>query len=166
VSPPIHQDVAPLAGLLGTWRGDGHGSYPTIEPFDYEETVTFSHVGKPFIAYLQRTKHATTGLPMHGEVGFWRMPGPARVEFVVAHPTGVAEVAEGTYDGRTIQLRSTSIVRTASAKEVSILERDFFVDIANAVLRYSLRMAAVGVPLTEHLVAELRHVNDGPPATG
>ena len=31
------------------------GEYPTIEPFDYEEELTFEHVGDAFLLYEQRS---------------------------------------------------------------------------------------------------------------
>jgi hypothetical protein len=156
VAPPLHNAVAPLAGLVGTWSGTGRGDYPTIEPFDYAESVTIGHVGKPFLSYLQRTQHPETGAPMHTESGYFRLAGTDRVELVVAQPTGVVEVLEGTLDVGTIRLHTTLVGRTGSAKEVTAVEREL--TFRDDVLSYVVRMAAVGRPLTHHLTGELRRV--------
>lgn len=158
--PELHPDVAPLAALLGTWAGRGAGEYPTIEPFSYLEEVTFGHVGKPFLSYGHRTKSPTDGRPMHAETGYVRAPSPGRVEWVLAHPTGVTELEEGTLavEGAVIvmELAATTIGRTASAKDVTALARSIRVD--GDTLSYTVRMGAVGQPLQHHLSATLHRV--------
>jgi hypothetical protein len=153
----LHPAVAALAPLLGTWAGRGRGEYPTIEPFGYLEEVGFEHVGKPFLRYSQRTKADDDGRPLHAETGYLRVPSPGRIELILAHPTGITEIAEGTlsqHDGVIdIDVESTTIGATASAKEVTALGRSIRVD--GDDLTYTLRMAAVGQPLTHHLSATL-----------
>jgi hypothetical protein len=159
--PPLHPDVVVLAPLLGTWEGTGTGEYPTIDDFSYAESITFTHVGKPVVAYAQRTRHPDSGLPMHAESGYLRVPVPGSMEIVMAQPTGLAEIYEGAVVGGdmplVIDVRSTSIGMTATAKDVTITERT--ISVTGDELHYTFRMAAVGQPLQHHLSATLHRVS-------
>lgn len=151
----LHPALEPVAQLVGTWRGRGHGEYPTITAFDYIEELTFTNVGKPFLIYLQRT-WSPTGAAMHTETGYLRTPGDAAVEFVIAQPTGQTELAEGgmteTASGFEIELRS-KVVNAATAKHVEATERHY--SVAGDELRVDFAMAAVGWPMTHHLSSTL-----------
>jgi hypothetical protein len=152
----------PMRAFLGTWRGEGAGVYPTIEPFRYREEVQFWHAGKPFLGYHQRTRLASTGAPAHAESGFWRAvgepdaDGATPIESVIAHPSGISELLVGTaIDGR-VHVGAGDVVRTPTAKEVTAVERTMTV--VGDELTYEVRMAAVGQPLQLHLTATLVRV--------
>ncbi len=154
-SPAIHPDIAHLSWLLGTWAGKGEGEYPTIESFGYNEETTIGHVGKPFFAYSQKTKHAETGLPLHAEVGYFRPVGTTGLELVVAQPSGIMESHEGAVDGTSLTLTAVTVVTTATAKDVTEVVRKITVDPDAGTLTYTIDMAAVGQPLQHHLAATL-----------
>lgn len=152
----LHPGIAILEPLLGTWAGRGSGDYPTIDDFGYLEEVTFGHVGKPFLSYTQRTR-SEDGAPMHAESGYLRVPTAGHAELVVAQPSGVTEVDEGTVrvDGSVliIELNSRSVGLTSTAKEVLSVARSIRVD--GDELTYTLSMAAMAQPLQHHLTATL-----------
>lgn len=153
----LHPSLAPVAGLVGRWRGPGRGEYPTIAPFSYTEELTFSATGKPFLHYLQRT-WSPAGDPMHTETGYLRVAGGA-VEFVLAQPTGQTELAEGRLDARadgfTAELHAR-VVNAASAKTVEATMRRLRLIGDELTTRFA--MAAVGVPMTHHLESALTRI--------
>jgi hypothetical protein len=158
MTPDLHADLAPLADLVGTFRGLGRGHYPTIDDFAFEETVTFAHVGKPFLAYTQRTRSVDGGAPMHSETGYLRL-AEKTAELVVAQPTGITEVHVGratTDDGLVVDLEAVDIGATPTAKRVGAVRRRF--ELRTDVLIVDLWMAYGSVPLTHHLRSELRRV--------
>ena len=155
--PDLHPDLEELAPLLGTWAGQGAGKYPTIQPFEYLEEVVFSHVGKPFLVYAQKTRAVADGRPLHAETGYLRVPQPGHVELVLAHPNGITEIEVGTYSvaGSVIEIEmsTTSVGLAPTAKEVTALGRSVRLD--GDELTYSMQMGAVGQPLQNHLAAVL-----------
>jgi hypothetical protein len=156
----MHDDIAHLAPLVGTWRGRGAGHYPTIDSFEYVEEVIFSHVGKPFLAYTQKTRHAETDLPLHAEAGYVRPVGLDGAELVLAQPSGIVEIDTGaveqTGDGLVLDLRSALVATSDTAKEVTEVERR--ITVVGDALTYDVSMAAVGLPLQHHLRATLHRV--------
>ncbi len=152
----IQKDIDTLAPFLGRWRGRGRGYYPTITPFEYEEECEYRPSGKPFVIYSQKTWDSRTGEPLHQEVGYLRPKPGGLVEIVIAHPTGIAEILEGSIRNGKIDAESTHVGLTSTAKDVRKLRRQISVE--GDSMRYTLFMAAVGVPMQEHLSCSLTRV--------
>lgn len=152
--PDLPAVLAPLAFLLGTWRGQGAAVYPTIEDCVYGQEVSFSWYGKPVLAYSSRTWAVEDGRPLAMEAGFWRVGEGGTVEVMLAHPTGIVEVYLGEVRGTQIELATDVVARTVSAKDVSALHRLY--GLVGDELMYAIDMAAVGQPLQPHLSARLQ----------
>lgn len=150
--------LGPLAALVGTWTGTGHGVYPTIESFDYLEEISFTDGGvKPFLFYVQRTRAVDDGRPLHAEAGYLRWAGGAP-ELVIAQPTGMTEAHHGVVatddDGAlVVTFDSVAVAATATAKRVDSVTREL--RLVGDELSYELWMAAVGERHQLHLRATL-----------
>ena len=160
----MHELVEPYKFMIGTWQGLGRGHYPTIENFEYTETVTFTAPpGKPFLRYEQHTTNPAGG-PMHTEVGYFRPREAGHIEFVIAQPMGQTELLEGTAtnndDGSmTIVLGYSEIRNTTTAKWVENTMRHYVFSADRTELHHEFDMAAVGEDMQEHLVSDLRKIS-------
>ena len=154
----LHADLEPLAFLVGTWRGAGRGEYPTIEPFYYEEELTFEHVGDTFLLYQQSSWSPKDGAPIHLERGFLRPGADGHVELTIAHPLGLTEVSEGELDGTSFELTSKEVGRTTTGLDVIGVVRRYRVE--GGDLTYVTDMATERTPMAMHLEASLRRVGE------
>jgi hypothetical protein len=156
-APAVHPSLGPLAAIVGTWRGEGVGDYPTIEPFAYREEVVFAHDGRPVITYQQRTWRPDGDTPMHAESGYVRGPIDGHAELVIAQPTGFGEVATLAVheaDGVVVlDGTRTALQRSPSAKLVTDVRRRF--RLAGDTLHYDLWMTYAGHEDHHHLRAVL-----------
>lgn len=147
-------EIPELAALVGTWRGTGQGHFPTIDDFTYDEEFVVSATGKPLVATSQRTW--IDGTPMHVEAGYLRWLGQEAVEWVIAHPTGLAELATGTLQAGSVSVEGP-VMCTPSASRVHEVRRVY--RFSPDVVVYDLWMATEVVPsLTHHLSARLERV--------
>ncbi len=150
----VHPAVEPLAFLLGRWKGEGKGEYPTIEPFTYGEEIEYSHTGRPFLYYVQKTWNPADGYPLHSEAGYLRPVAEGRVELVLAQPSGITEILAGSLNGSLIEMTSTLVGVSPTAKQVSAVRR--VISVAGSTLSYQLDMAAVAQDMSIHLRADLQ----------
>ena len=153
----LHPHCAPLAWLLGTWQGNGHGDYPTIEGFQFGQELIFTHDGRPFFHYFSRAwildadgeKVRDAAL----ETGFLRCPEAGKVEMLLTHNTGFVEIFYGTAEGGKLDLTTDAVARTETAKEYVAGKRLY--GTVEGDLLYAYDMAAMGQALQPHTWARL-----------
>src|SRR3954453_955925 len=159
LAPELPELVQQFAFLLGTWRGEGVGGYPTIEggDFPYGQGVTFPCPGRPVIAYTSRSWALDDDRTLALETGFWRPTGDGEIEVVLTMASGIVEVLYGRLvggpAGEHLAVESDLIGHTATAKQVDKDKRMYAV--RGGKLMYAMEMAALGHALQPHLSAAL-----------
>lgn len=152
---PLNAAVAPLEWLLGTWESDepGEGTFPTIKPFRYAETLHFSHVGQPVINFMFNAFQIETKKPLHRECGFIRLkPGTNHVAFINAQNTGLVDIEEGELTENQLNLQSCSLSRISFAKEPHVQQICRVLRLRpDGKLEQTVSMATNNQPLMQHL---------------
>src|SRR5690242_739460 len=138
----LHPDLMPVVWLLGTWHGDGHGDYPTIDPFTFEQDVVFAHDTRPFLHYFSRTW-------ITDDQGERVRPGALETGFL--RPVG-----DGKVDGPRVTLATDLVARTSTAKEYTAGQRMY--GLVEGDLMYAYDMAAEGQEMQSHLWGRLARV--------
>lgn len=158
----LHPDLNPLAWLVGTWRGRGHGEYPDMERFEFAQEVVFSHDERPFLTYFSRSWIVDSEGEIlragASETGFWRVKPSKILEVTIAHSSGSGEGWVGLYDGPKIQLHMDKSYGAPSS--VAIDEGVRLYGLVEGELFFAYDVAINGYPLQAHLWSTLPRVND------
>ncbi len=154
----LHPDCGPVAWMLGTWQGNGHGDYPTIEKYQFGQELIFTHDGRPFLHYFSRSwiidEQGEKVRDAALETGFLRCRPEGRMELLLTHQTGFAEIYYGSAAGGKLDLTTDAVARTETAKEYTAGKRLY--GNVDGDLLYAYDMAAVGQGLQPHLWARLK----------
>lgn len=156
----IHDDLAQVAFLVGTWRGVGVGGYREEPGYQFGQEIEFSHDGQPFLHYRSRTwlidEAGEIVRPAEAESGFWLVNADGTMTVLLTHSTGHVEVWAGRAFANRAELRTGLVWRLPDAREVEQGHRLYgFVD---GSLMYAHDIAADGQPLASHRAATLHRV--------
>ena len=156
----LHPDCAPLAWLLGTWRGNGHGDYPTIDAFEFGQECIFTHDGRPFFHYMSHAwivdEEGNKVRDAAIETGFFRPKAGGELEVVLTHNTGFVEIWHGQAGAAKVEIGTDAVARTETAKEYTAGHRLY--GLVEGDLLWTFDMAAMGQKLQSHLWGRLvRH---------
>ena len=149
----LHPDCGPVAWLLGTWRGNGHGDYPTIEPFQFGQELIFTHDGRPFFHYMARAwivdEKGEKVRDAAIETGFLRAAARGQASRSCS-PTTPASWRSGTAppSGGKLEITTDAVARTETAKEY-VGGKRLYGNVEGDLL-YAYDMAAMGQALQPH----------------
>ena len=157
----LHPDLNPLAWLVGSWSGKGHGEYPGIKSFQFAQEVSFAHDGRNFLTYFSRSwiidENNEIVQTASSETGFWRVKPDNQLEVLISHSTGLSEGWVGRFDGPKIQLAMDHAYSAPSAKAIEGGQRLY--GLVDGELFYAYDMAFNGHKLQAHIWSTLPRIS-------
>jgi hypothetical protein len=149
---------AALQRLVGDWEGAGVGEFPTIETFDYRETLTVRALGGMTLQYAQRTwrRSAAEYVASHQEIGYIGVDDDGSIVMTSAHGLDRLEAMRGNLhllpEGLTLDLTSTSL-----AHDERMINSWRRWEIRGDHFHHDMGMATTSTPEgVHHLSADLR----------
>ncbi|CAN2173461.1 Uncharacterised protein family UPF0678 [Candidatus Nanopelagicaceae bacterium] len=155
----LHEDLYPVAWMVGKWGGKGMGEWPGADKFEFVQEVTFRHDGRPFLEYTSKSwiidSEGNHIRPGASEMGYWRIKPNKVIELLLAHSTGISEgwLGKISDDRPAIQLALDHAYVAPTAKGVTDGARLY--GLVEGQLFTSYDMAAPGKELQAHIWSSL-----------
>lgn len=120
IDSDLNSALMPLAWLIGSWQGNGHGSWPGVGDFEFGQQIDFATNRGDYLHYLSQTwtldPEGQPDEPLTMESGFWRPAGSGELDVVLTNPEGWAEIWAGRVQGAKIELTTDVVARTTSSE--------------------------------------------------
>ncbi|XP_018573555.1 THAP domain-containing protein 4-like [Anoplophora glabripennis] len=150
----IHEKLKSLSWMVGEWKSiTAVVNYPTMKsPVNYNENLSFTSLGQPFLNYRSLTWNTENGAPMHLESGFLRIDeDEVSVSFLIAQSFGVATVEEGTAKDNAIITNTSAIGHMKFVRQKVVRLQRYYKLNEGGQLEYTVLMETPRTPLTQHV---------------
>ena len=112
--PDLHPGLLALLPLVGVWEGEGEADTADRGPHRFGQQVIVSHDGENYLTWSSRCwtldDEGAVETAAYRESGFWRISEDDRIEFLVAHASGVVEMYYGAPLGQSAWEMTTDVV--------------------------------------------------------
>jgi hypothetical protein len=148
--------------LEGTWTGEGRGSFPTIDSFEYRETLIFTRRNENSLLYEQRTDRRLQGqdgyVKSHWETGFLQILETGGIALNNAQIGGRNEVLIGTIE-TVDQIIRLHFASKGLMNDERMIASARTIEIHPNMLKYEMGMKTTRVDaMTTHLTATLHRM--------
>lgn len=157
-------NIKALAFLVGTWRGEGTASFPSINTTGYFDEIIFElDEDTEVISYIQKTCYkidGAKGKTLHMESGYIKIK-----------ESGACELSNSQSNGRT-EVLNLLMMRPGKVKQLYFVSHLFLNDprmikskrditVEGDVMKYEMKMATQkNTEVQTHLVSTLYKIND------